>query len=44
MGSAEKRIANGCIVFVPDVPKDATAMAYDEWTRAKIKNYRLVSR
>ena len=38
---AEKRIANGCIVLVPDVPNDATAMVYDEWTRAKIKNYKL---
>ena len=38
---AEKRIANGCIVLVPDVPNDATAMVYDEWTRAKIKSYKL---
>ena len=38
---AEKRIANGCIVLVPDVPNDATAIVYDEWTKAKIKNYKL---
>lgn len=38
---AEKRIANGCLVLVPDVPNDATAMVYDEWTKANIKNYKL---
>ena len=38
---AEKRIANGCIVLVPDVPNDATAIVYDEWAKAKIKNYKL---
>jgi hypothetical protein len=38
---AEQRIANGCIVLVPDVPNDATAIVYDQWTRAKIKNYKL---
>ena len=38
---AEKRIVNGCIVLVPDVPNDATAMVYDEWTRGEIKNYTL---
>lgn len=38
---AEKRIANGCIILVPDVPNDATAMVYDQCTRAKIKNYKL---
>lgn len=32
---AEQRIANGCIVLVPDVPNDATAMVYDQWTRAE---------
>ena len=38
---AEKRIANGCIVLVLDVPNAATAIVYDEWTKAKIKNYKL---
>ena len=38
---AEKRIANGCLVLVPDVPNNATAMVYDEWTKANIKNYKL---
>ena len=38
---AEKRIANGCIVIVPDVPDDATTAVLDEWTRAEIKDYKL---
>ena len=38
---AEKRIANGCIVIVPDVPDDATTAVLDEWTKAEIKNYKL---
>ena len=40
-GDAEKRIENGWMVLVPDVPADATTAQLEAWTKAKIKEYKL---
>ena len=39
--SAEKRIENGWMVLVPDVPADATTTQLDTWSKAKVKEYKL---
>ena len=38
---AEKRIENGWMVLVPDVPDDATTGQLNTWSNAKIKEYKL---
>ena len=38
---AEKRIENGWMVLVPDVPADATTAQLDTWSKAKVKEYKL---
>ena len=38
---AEKRIANGWKVLVPDVPVDASAGELDAWAQLKVKGYKL---
>ena len=38
---AEKRIANGWMVLVPDVPVDASVGELDAWAQLKVKGYKL---
>ena len=38
---AEKRIENGWMVLVPNVPADATTAQLDTWSKAKVKEYKL---
>ena len=38
---AEKRIENGWMVLVPDVPADPTTAQLDIWSKAKVKEYKL---
>ena len=38
---AEKRIENGWMVLVPDVPDDATTAQLNTWSNANIKEYKL---
>ena len=38
---AEKRIENGWMVLVPDMPADATTAQLDTWSKAKVKEYKL---
>ena len=38
---AEKRIENGWMVLVPDVPDDATTAQLNAWSNAKLKEYKL---
>ena len=41
LADAEKRIENGWMVLVPDVPADATTAQLDTWSKVKVKEYKL---
>ncbi|KAK0513324.1 hypothetical protein JMJ35_004310 [Cladonia borealis] len=40
LADAEKRIENGWMVLVPDVPIDATTAQLDTWSKVKVKEYK----